>query len=48
MAESLFGRPVPRVEDRRLLTSGGVYVSDLDLPGLASVVYVTSTAAHAK
>jgi aerobic carbon-monoxide dehydrogenase large subunit len=48
VAESLFGRPVPRVEDRRLLTSGGIYVSDLDLPGVASVVYVTSTAAHAQ
>ena len=32
-----------RVEDRRLLTSGGIYLCDLDLPGLASVVHVTST-----
>jgi aerobic carbon-monoxide dehydrogenase large subunit len=48
VAEPLFGRPVPRIEDERLLTSGGVYVSDLDLPGVASVVYVASTAAHAR
>ena len=31
-----------------MLTSGGTYVSDLDLPGVASVTYVTSTAAHAR
>jgi aerobic carbon-monoxide dehydrogenase large subunit len=48
LSEPLFGRPIPRVEDHRLLTSGGTYVSDLDLPEVASVTYVTSTAAHAR
>ncbi|MGE3620435.1 MAG: xanthine dehydrogenase family protein molybdopterin-binding subunit [Acidimicrobiia bacterium] len=45
---TLFGTPVRRIEDRKLLTEGGEYVADLDLPGAASVVYVTSPVAHGR
>src|SRR3954466_43561 len=45
---ALFGTPVTRREDARLLTGGAQYVDDLDLPGAARVTYVTSTAAHAR
>jgi carbon-monoxide dehydrogenase large subunit len=44
---TLFGTAVPRVEDARLLTTGGEFVADLELPGCLTVVYVTSTEAHA-
>jgi carbon-monoxide dehydrogenase large subunit len=44
---TLFGTAVPRVEDARMLTTGGEFVADLDLPGCLSVAYVTSTEAHA-
>jgi len=43
----LVGTPVRRVEDPRLLTTGGTFVADLDLPGCLTVAYVTSTEAHA-
>ena len=39
----LFGTPVVRREDARLLTGGAQYVSNLDIP----VTYVTATMAHA-
>jgi aerobic carbon-monoxide dehydrogenase large subunit len=48
---SIFGNRVPRVEDPALLTDGGTYVADLDVPelaGAAHVVYVRSTMAHAR
>jgi aerobic carbon-monoxide dehydrogenase large subunit len=48
---SIFGNRVTRVEDPLLLTSGGTYVADLDLPeleGAAHVAYVRSTMAHAR
>src|SRR5438067_6653870 len=44
----LFGTPVVRREDARLLTGGAQYVSNLDIPGVASVTYVTATMAHAR
>ncbi|MFE0177191.1 xanthine dehydrogenase family protein molybdopterin-binding subunit [Streptomyces sp. NPDC059002] len=47
---SVFGTRVNRVEDRRLLTSGGVYVDDLRVPELVGAAYVTfvrSPVAHA-
>ncbi|HZT64532.1 MAG TPA: xanthine dehydrogenase family protein molybdopterin-binding subunit [Acidimicrobiales bacterium] len=43
----LFGTPVTRQEDARLLTGGACYVGDVGLPGFAHVAYVTSPAAHA-
>ncbi|MET7286384.1 xanthine dehydrogenase family protein molybdopterin-binding subunit [Streptomyces sp. NPDC005573] len=45
-----FGTRVNRVEDTRLLTSGGVYVDDLRVPALIGAAYVTfvrSPVAHA-
>ena len=35
---SILGNRVVRVEDPRLLTAGGTYVEDIDLPGAAWVV----------
>jgi aerobic carbon-monoxide dehydrogenase large subunit len=48
---SILGTRVVRVEDPRLLTSGGTYVADLDVPelaGAAHVAFVRSTMAHAR
>lgn len=48
---SIFGNRVPRVEDPKLLTVGGTYVADLQVPeldGAAHVTYVRSTIAHAR
>jgi carbon-monoxide dehydrogenase large subunit len=45
---SIFGNRVRRVEDPRLLTEGGRYVEDLDLPGAAWLTYVRSPLAHAR
>lgn len=44
---SILGNRVTRVEDPRFLTTGGLYVDDLDLPGVAHVAYVRSPVAHA-
>jgi len=44
---SLMGTRVRRVEDQRLLTNGGRYTSDLDVPGAVYAVFVRSTMAHA-
>jgi carbon-monoxide dehydrogenase large subunit len=45
---SAFGAPIPRREDRRLLTGRGRYVADVDLPRLLHVAFVRSTHAHAR
>jgi len=42
------GTRVLRREDRSLLTTGGTFVADLDLPGCLVVHYVTSPVAHAR
>ena len=45
------GTRVERVEDPTFLTAGGAYVADLRDPrldGVAAVVFVRSTAAHAR
>src|SRR5262249_41420027 len=42
------GRPLPRREDRRLLTGRGQYVADLDLPHMLHAVFVRSQIAHAR
>ena len=49
MAGSILGERVLRKEDPKFLTTGGVYVDDMDderLAGAAHVVYVRSSAAH--
>ncbi len=45
---SILGNRVLRREDPKFLTSGGVYVADLDLPGASSAGFVRSTVAHAR
>jgi aerobic carbon-monoxide dehydrogenase large subunit len=45
---SILGNRVVRVEDPRFLTTGGMYVEDLDLEGAAWLTYVRSTIAHAR
>jgi carbon-monoxide dehydrogenase large subunit len=45
---SILGNRVLRREDPKFLTVGGNYVGDLDLPGCAELVYVTSPIAHAR
>ena len=44
---SILGTRVRRLEDPRLLTAGGTYVEDLDLPDAAWLTYVRSPHAHA-
>lgn len=51
MAGSILGNRVLRKEDPKFLTTGGVYVDDLDEPllqGAAHVTYVRSTIAHGR
>jgi aerobic carbon-monoxide dehydrogenase large subunit len=45
---SLMGTRVIRTEDPKLLTQGGSYVGDLELPNAAALVYVRSSIAHAR
>jgi aerobic carbon-monoxide dehydrogenase large subunit len=45
MRPSLVGARVPRVNDPRLLTGGGRYVDDVDLPGMLHAHVVRSTLA---
>ncbi|HZD00114.1 MAG TPA: xanthine dehydrogenase family protein molybdopterin-binding subunit [Actinomycetes bacterium] len=46
--DSPLGKPVPRTEDRRLVTGQGRYVADLPLQGAAQVVFIGSPIAHAR
>ena len=45
---SILGNRVLRREDPKLLTSGGTYVGDLDIPGALSLTFVRSTIAHGR
>ncbi len=45
---SILGTRVKRLEDPRLITSGGTYVEDIELPGAAWLTYVRSPQAHAR
>ena len=42
------GKPVRRVEDARLLTGGGRYSDDFNLPGQVYAAFVRSPHAHAR
>lgn len=42
------GKPMTRVEDQRLVTGGGRYVSDIELPDMLHMVVVRSLHAHAE
>ena len=45
---SILGNRVLRREDPKLLTSGGTYVADLEIPGALQLTFVRSTAAHGR
>lgn len=45
---SILGNRVLRREDPQFLTTGARYLDDLEIPGVAAVVYVRSTQAHAR
>jgi carbon-monoxide dehydrogenase large subunit len=45
---SILGNRVARVEDPRMLTAGGTFVEDLELPSAAWLTYVRSPYAHAR
>ena len=42
------GQPLPRREDRRLLTGNGQYIADFELPHMLHVAFVRSPVAHAR
>jgi len=44
----VIGRPLPRVEDPRLLRGHGAYVTDMALPGLLHLAVLRSPHAHAR
>ncbi len=44
----IFGNPITRVEDPRLITGQAVYTGDVTLPVLAQAVIVRSPYAHAR
>ena len=45
---SYIGKTVPRPNLERLMQGRGLYVSDVDLPRMAHVVFLRSPHAHAK
>src|SRR6187200_434876 len=45
---SILGTRVKRLEDPQLITAGGTYVEDIDLPGASWLTYVRSPQAHAR
>src|SRR5574338_372698 len=48
MAARYFGERIKRNEDPRLLTGQGLYVDDVDLPGMLHAAFVRRPYAHAK
>jgi carbon-monoxide dehydrogenase large subunit/6-hydroxypseudooxynicotine dehydrogenase subunit gamma len=44
----VIGRPIRRLEDRRLLTGHGRYVADVERPGMVTAVVVRSPHSHAR
>src|SRR5258706_7338915 len=45
---SIFGAPLPRKEDARLVAGQGRYVTDVELPRMLHVAFVRSPHAHAR
>ena len=45
---NFIGRPIPRLEDRRLITGSGRYTDDVPMPGAAFAAFVRSPYAHAR
>lgn len=44
----MIGQPLPRLEDRRLVTGNGRYTDDIDVPGQAYAAFLRSPHAHAR
>ena len=47
MTRTYIGKPVTRLEDRRLLTGAGSYIDDVKLPGISTMAILRSPYAHA-
>ena len=48
MTRTYIGKPVTRLEDRRLLTGAGSYIDDVKLPGISTMAILRSPYAHAR
>jgi aerobic carbon-monoxide dehydrogenase large subunit len=48
MATRYLGAPIPRNEDRRLVTGQALFVDDLELPGMLHTAFLRSDVAHAR
>lgn len=48
MATRVFGQPIPRLEDPRLLTGRALFVDDLHLSGMLHAAFLRSDFAHAR
>ncbi len=48
MSTRYFGAPIPRNEDRRLLSGQALFVDDVELPGLLHAAFLRSSVAHAR
>ncbi|MBI3362225.1 MAG: xanthine dehydrogenase family protein molybdopterin-binding subunit [Chloroflexi bacterium] len=48
MATRVFGQPIKRNEDPRLLTGQALFVDDVELPGLLHAAFLRSSYAHAR
>lgn len=48
MSTRVFGQPIKRNEDARLLTGQALFVDDVELPGMLHVAFLRSTYAHAR
>src|SRR5215831_2054715 len=48
MATRYLGAPIPRHEDRRLLTGNALFVDDVELSGLLHAAFLRSPVAHAR
>ena len=48
MSTRYFGAPIPRNEDRRLLSGQALFVDDVELPGLLHAAFLRSSIAHAR
>ena len=48
MSTRVFGQPIRRREDPRLLTGRALFVDDVDLPGMLHVAFVRSQIAHGR
>ncbi|SIO53769.1 carbon-monoxide dehydrogenase, large subunit [Bradyrhizobium erythrophlei] len=48
MTTRFFGAPVKRNEDRKLLTGQGLFIDDVELPGMLHAAFLRSQVAHAR